>query len=76
MMMVKEILKGDVDINYVPAKNKEHYEITPYVFNPKLAKRIVSSHYIDLGQGILELLKDIHREHTLKGLETTNLDIK
>ena len=62
MMMVKEILKGDVDINYVPAKNKEHYEITPYVFNPKIAAKIKSNEHLDMGQGILNILTEIHRE--------------
>ncbi len=62
MMMVKEILKGDVDINYVPAKNKEHYEITPYVFNPKIAVKIKSNEHLDMGQGILNILTEIHRE--------------
>lgn len=83
LVMIKEIMGNKIEICYKPVDDKScsydpgiHYEITPYVFNPKLAKRIVSSHYIDLGQGILELLKDIHKEHTLKGLETTNLGIK
>ena len=63
--MVKEILKGDVDIKYVPTKNVLHYEISPYVFNPKTASRIVGKHYLDLGQGILDLLKDIHRQYVV-----------
>lgn len=62
MVMVKEILKGDVDINYVPAKHKEHYEITPYVFNPKIAAKIKSNEHLDMGQGILNILTEIHRE--------------
>lgn len=62
MVMVKEILKGDVDINYVPAKHKEHYEITPYVFNPKIAAKIKSNEHLDMGQGILNILTEIHKE--------------
>ena len=60
-VMVKEMLKGDLSIKYIiPATEKEHYEITPYVFRPTLAKRLVLRHYIDLGQGILEMLNEIH----------------
>jgi UDP-glucose 4-epimerase len=62
MVMVKEILKGDVEINYVPVKNKGHYEITPYVFNPKIAAKIKSNEHLDMGQGILHILTEIHRE--------------
>lgn len=62
IMMVKEILKGDVDIQYVPVKNKGHYEITPYVFNPKIAAKIKSNEHLDMGQGILHILTEIHRE--------------
>lgn len=72
LIMIKEIMGNKIEICYKPVDDKAcpydpsiHYEITPYVFNPKLARRIVSSHYIDLGQGILELLKEIHREHML-----------
>lgn len=68
--MVKEMMGNKIEIEYRPVDDKTcsydmsiHYQITPYVFNPKLAKRIVSRHYIDLGQGILELLKEIHRKH-------------
>lgn len=65
LVMIKEILKGDVDINYVPAKSKEHYEITPYVFNPKVATKIGNSEYLDMGQGILNILIEIHKRYIL-----------
>lgn len=63
LVMIKEILRGDVAIHYVPAKMKEHYEITPYVFNPKVAAKIGSTEYLDMGQGILNILKEIHQEY-------------
>lgn len=63
LVMIKEILKEDVVINYVPAKLKEHYEITPYVFNPRVATKIVSNEYLDIGQGILNILTEIHQKH-------------
>ena len=63
LIMIREMLKGDVEIMYVPAKSKEHYEITPYVFNPKVATKIESTEYLDMGQGILNILREIHEEH-------------
>ena len=61
--MIKEMLKGDVEIHYVPAKLKEHYEITPYVFNPRVATKIRGNEYLDMGQGILNILTEIHRKY-------------
>jgi len=63
LVMVKEMLKGDVDINYIPAELKEHYEITPYVFNPKVATKIRSNEYLDMGQGLLNILAEIHQRN-------------
>jgi UDP-glucose 4-epimerase len=60
LTMVKEMLKGNLEIEYTSTLGSEHYEITPYVFNPKLAKRIVLNDYIDLGQGLLNMLDEIH----------------
>ncbi len=74
LIMIKEMMDNKIEIDYKPVDDKTcsydtslHYEITPYVFNPKLARKIVSGYYIDLGQGILELLKDIHREYVING---------
>ena len=73
LMMIKEILGNNVEIVYKPVDDKGcpydpdlHYEITPYSFNPKLAKRMVNGHYIDLGQGILDILNNIHKEKVVK----------
>ncbi|MFA5097256.1 MAG: NAD(P)-dependent oxidoreductase [Candidatus Margulisiibacteriota bacterium] len=63
LVMVKEMLKNKVEIQYKPVESNEHYEITPFTFNPKLAKKIASENYIDLGQGILYMLKDLYKEY-------------
>lgn len=67
LTMLKEILGGGIEIEYKDADDKDcpydqslHYEITPYSFSPKIGKKLVSRHYLDMGQGILDLLKDIH----------------
>lgn len=72
LIMIKEMMENKIKIEYMPIDDNAcphdlniHYEITPYVFNPKLAKRIVSNHYVDLGQGIIELLKAVYKEHVL-----------
>jgi len=62
MVMIKEILNNKVGIEYIKPRYGSHYEISPYVFAPKVAKRIVSKAYLDLGQGILELVQEIYKE--------------
>ena len=60
MFMVKEILNTNVKLEFLDADQEQHYEITPYKFSPKLAKKIFDDNYIDLGQGILDMLSKIH----------------
>lgn len=65
LIMIKEMLKGKVSIEYVPVTHNVHYEITPYVFNPKVAAKISSNEHLDMGQGILNILHEIHEQHIL-----------
>lgn len=62
LTMIREILSGDISIEYQPAGASERYKITPYVFKPQLARRVVPSDFVDLGQGILEMLSEVHRK--------------
>ena len=67
--MIKEMLQGRIEIEYLPGKNSDHYEITPYAFRPRVAKKFVSQSYHDLGQGILDVLYEIHAESDAKSKE-------
>jgi len=62
LLMIKEMLNNKVDIEYKPVSKNSHYEITPYVFAPKMAKKLVSKTYLDLGQGILDSMQFIYNE--------------
>jgi UDP-glucose 4-epimerase len=63
MVMIKEMLNNEIKLEFKAVDSSEHYEITPYTFNPKLAKRIQASDYVDLGQGILDLIGRIYQDH-------------
>ncbi len=63
MTMMKEILKGKVKLEFLCAKNHSHYEITPYIFNPRLATKIRGKEHLDMGQGMLNILSEIHHKH-------------
>jgi len=60
LTMIKEIFHGDIDIEYVRGDNEGHYEITPYSFRPRVAKKFVANYYYDLGQGILDVIHEVY----------------
>ena len=60
--MISEILQKPLDLNYEQNPSKDHYEITPYSFNPKIGKKLVSPLHVDLGQGILKVIEDLHQD--------------
>ncbi len=61
-VMVKEILGNKIKLEFLPDISDSHYEITPYCYNPKIAKKLVSTEFYDLGQGLLECLSEIQAE--------------
>jgi len=65
LVMVREMLNNNVKIEYLSDFKEEHYEVTPYSFNPTIAKKIVSDSYLDLGQGLLEVMDSIHKERII-----------
>lgn len=62
MMMVNEILGNKIELDFIPVESSIHYEITPYCFKPKAGRKIVSTQFYDLGQGLLECLSEINSE--------------
>ena len=63
--MIKEIVGPDVVIDLAPpppetGTSQGHYSFTPYTFRPRLGRKLVARSYVDLGQGLLECLEQIH----------------
>lgn len=58
--MINEMLGGEIEIIYSNSKSETHYQVTPYSFNPKLGKKLVSTYYVDMGQGILNIMSEIY----------------
>lgn len=59
--MVNEMFDNKIKIEYLEGKFEEHYEITPYSFRPRVAKKLVPQYYHDLGQGILDSIYDVYK---------------
>jgi UDP-glucose 4-epimerase len=65
--MVQEILGGKVELSFNPEqRNPEHYEMTPYRFTPRVARKIVPNVFVDIGQGILDLVEEVYLENGVK----------
>jgi len=57
--MVNEILGNKLIIKLNDDGYYNHYKTTPYSFHPTRSKKLVANPYIDMGQGLIECLKDI-----------------
>ncbi len=57
--MINEILGNKLTIKLNNDGYHNHYKTTPYSFHPTRSKKLVANPYIDMGQGLLECLKDI-----------------
>ena len=62
--MFGEILNKEVNVKFENQHGgvSGHYSITPYTFTPKLGKKIVANEYVDMGQGLIEVIELIHNE--------------
>ena len=60
--MIGEMLGKDVKINYLHDPNSGHYQITPYAFMPKVGRKMTPHLSIELGQGVLKVMEEIHQE--------------
>ncbi|MAF42799.1 MAG: NAD-dependent epimerase [Parcubacteria group bacterium] len=63
--MIKEMFNKEIELEFLPKTTLTgHYKITPYAFTPKLAKRIQGNHYVDFGQGILDLINQLYKKYS------------
>ncbi len=61
--MINEILCGELKINLNDDGYNNHYKTTPYSFLPTRSKKLTANPYIDMGQGLLDCLKDIEENN-------------
>lgn len=62
-----EMLKETIGNNFVVERkaaeaDNDHYNITPYSYNPKTGQKIISNEYVDFGQGLLESVDEVYKE--------------
>ena len=61
-MMIKEILNDNISVTFSDEPLDGHYQITPYSYQPSVARKLVSNSFFDLGQGLVSCIKCIHEE--------------
>lgn len=60
--MINKMLGDDIEVEFTGKKNVEHYSITPYRFQPKVARKIHLERSIDLGQGLFECIEELYKQ--------------
>lgn len=59
--MIKEILNNNVEVNCNNNGYNNHYRYTPYSFEPSVSKKLIANPHIDMGQGLLECIRAVHK---------------
>ena len=60
--ILAEILGYEKEVEFVGKSQAGHYVRTPYAFKSKLARKFISPLHIDLGQGLIQLIEQVHNE--------------
>ncbi len=65
--MFEEILnrKVIVKLDNLSGSKSGHYSITPYTFTPKLGKKLVLNEYVDMGQGLIQVVENIYNQESV-----------
>lgn len=64
--MICEMLGGNIDVQQTkPEIDHLHgrYKFTPYIFKPQVSRKILSSQYMEFGQGLLNCMEEVHERY-------------
>jgi UDP-glucose 4-epimerase len=68
--MFEEILGRPVVVDYLTSEEPDsHYRVTPYAFNPRVGRKLTANYYVDMGQGLLQILDQLYREGRVPHLD-------
>ena len=59
---ISRVLGKELEIRYQNDPNSGHYQVTPYAFMPRMGRKLVPPLTVDLGQGILRVMEEEHRQ--------------
>ncbi len=61
-VMFSEILGREIEVRYEDSagdRHTAHYRMTPYAYTPRAGRKLTARHYVDMGQGLLQLIHDL-----------------
>lgn len=61
-VMFSEILGREVEVKYHKSlgnRESAHYRMTPYSYTPRVGRKLTARHYVDMGQGLLQLIHEL-----------------
>lgn len=62
LMMLAEIMGLNGKVEFIDAPYKGHYVRTPYAYQPNLGRKYIPALHVDLGQGLVQLVEELHNE--------------
>lgn len=60
--MIAEMLGRKIEFIFANDTTHTHYMITPYSFSPRMGQKMIPPIQFDLGQGVLRIIEDLHKE--------------
>ncbi|MDO8589671.1 MAG: NAD(P)-dependent oxidoreductase [bacterium] len=69
LMMIKEMLNHEVEIEFLNKGDLGHYQMTGYSFQPRLARKLIPNLSTDIGQGLLDLINETHQRINPEGYD-------
>lgn len=64
--MINEILNNKIEVNCNDSGYNHHYKFTPYSFEPSVSKKLIANPHIDMGQGLLECIREVYKNEQLQ----------
>jgi UDP-glucose 4-epimerase len=58
--LIFEILGTKKSVEFDNSGEFEHYIMSPYEYQPQNSKKIVPRQFVDIGEGLLEIIKEIN----------------
>jgi UDP-glucose 4-epimerase len=60
--MLDEMMGHSLKISFQEKPSKTHYITTPYAYTKDICRKLVGDYHVDLGQGLLNLIREIDSE--------------
>jgi UDP-glucose 4-epimerase len=70
LKMLAEILGISQSVEFVESDHPGHYVRTPYAYQTRLGRKYAPPLHVDLGQGLLELIGEIHKDQLSEGRQS------